>query len=91
MKTITVDFNFNSSTPAKRYEARENAGEVLLTYNPGGMSEQNDKLKQQQIVKLKHVQDEPLVAKFKHMFQKVFDKSQGEQWSFVSSIHDKLY
>ena len=65
-----------SATPAKRYEARENAGEVVLTYNPSGMSDKNITWKQQQIVNVRNAHDKPLTEKFKYMFQKMLDKSQ---------------
>ena len=69
--------NFNSATPAKRYEARENAGEVVLTYNPGRISDTDVTWKQLQTVKVQNVEYEPLTEKFKYMFQKIIDKSQG--------------
>lgn len=66
-----------SATPAKRYEARENAGEIVLTYNPGGIPDKNLAWNQRQIVKVQNVELEPLTKKFKYMFQKIVHKSQG--------------
>ncbi|XP_028396086.1 DNA polymerase alpha subunit B-like [Dendronephthya gigantea] len=65
-----------SATPAKRYEARENPGEVALTYNPGGMPDKNLAWSQRQTIKVQNLELEPLKEKFKYMFQKIVDKSQ---------------
>ena len=41
------------------------------------MSDKNIKWKQQQIVNVQNAHDKPLTEKFKYMFQKILDKSQG--------------
>ena len=68
-----------SATPAKRYEARENAGEVVFTYNPGSVLVENISWKghHSNLIIKNSVDDKPLAKRFKYMFQKVFDKSQG--------------
>ncbi|XP_046848130.1 LOW QUALITY PROTEIN: DNA polymerase alpha subunit B-like [Xenia sp. Carnegie-2017] len=66
-----------SSTPAKRYESRENAGEVVTTFNPTCVLDENISWSRQQDVKIKNVVDEPLTKKYKYMFQKIIDKTQA--------------
>lgn len=73
-------FTAFSSTPAKRYGSRENAGEVATTFNPTCVLDENISWSRQQDVKIKNVVDEPLTKKYKYMFQKIIDKTQG---SFV--------
>ena len=80
-------YNLNSANPAKRYEARENAGEVVFTYNPGGISDVS--WKQQQIVKVQNVDCEPLTENFKYMFQKILDKSRGK-WLSAYTDDDRV-
>lgn len=66
-----------SATPAKRYEARENACEVALTYNPGGVLEKDINWNgHHSNLEIKDVSDKPLTERFKYMFQKILDKSQ---------------
>ena len=71
-------------TSAKRYEARLNAGEVVLTYNPAEMPNKTVTWKQHLAVKVQHVDCEPLTEKFKYMFQKTLNKSEGGYYLQIS-------
>ena len=66
-----------SATPAKRYGERLNAGEVVLTHNPAEIPDKTITWKQHIAVKVQNVEHNPLTEKFKYMFQKTLDKSQG--------------
>ena len=67
-----------------RYEARENAGEVVSTYNPSGMMENNISWKgHHKNLEVTRVEDEPLTDQFKYMFQKISDKSQGTIYIYI--------